>query len=145
MFDQSRGDRQTLPVIEADAMAWQQSYQVKQSVDCSGNWTVKKFWRVVGSEILVGAVLGILFGVALGAMGFFRFRGNSVADPFLLAVAVGSASAVAMVLAATVAAAIPMLFARLHIDPAVATGPFVTTAVDIIGVIVYFNIVTAIV
>ena len=106
---------------------------------------VKKFWRVVGSEILVGAVLGILFGVALGAMGFFRFRGDSIADPFLLAVAVGSASAVAMVLAATVAAAIPMLFARLHIDPAVATGPFVTTAVDIIGVIVYFNIVTAIV
>ena len=78
-------------------------------------------------------------------MGFFRFRGDSQADPFLLAAAVGSASAVAMVLAATVAAAIPMLFARLHIDPAVATGPFVTTAVDIIGVVVYFNIVTAIV
>ena len=74
-----------------------------------------------------------------------RFRGDSLADPFLLAVAVGSASAIAMVLAATVAAAIPMLFARFHIDPAVATGPFVTTAVDIIGVTVYFNIVTAIV
>ena len=106
---------------------------------------VKKFWRVVGSEILVGAVLGVLFGLALGAIGFYRFRGDSLANPFLLAVAVGSASAIAMVLAATVAAAIPMLFARFHIDPAVATGPFVTTAVDIIGVTVYFNIVTAIV
>jgi magnesium transporter len=35
-----------------------------------------------------------------------------------------------------------MLFARLNIDPAVATGPFVTTAIDIISVFFYFQIAT---
>ena len=39
-----------------------------------------------------------------------------------------------------VGAATPLLFARLHIDPAVATGPFVTTTIDVLGVLVYFNL-----
>ena len=45
-----------------------------------------------------------------------------------------------MTMAALVGAVTPLIFARLHIDPAVATGPFVTTSMDIIGVVVYFNI-----
>jgi magnesium transporter len=36
----------------------------------------------------------------------------------------------------------PMLFARINIDPAVATGPFVTTAIDIISVFFYLQIAT---
>ena len=37
---------------------------------------------------------------------------------------------------------VPMLFERINVDPAVATGPFVTTAVDIISVYFYFKIAT---
>ena len=41
-------------------------------------------------------------------------------------------------LAATVGTIIPMFFRRIRIDPAVATGPFVTTTIDVIGIFTYF-------
>ncbi len=106
---------------------------------------VKQFWRVVGGEILVAMMLGAIYGAALGAMGFVQFYSDAQANALWMAMAVGAASALAMVMAALVATVMPMLFARLHIDPAVATGPFVTTAIDILGVLVYFNLVTLIV
>lgn len=42
------------------------------------------------------------------------------------------------IIAATVGTLIPMLFRRIRIDPAVATGPFVTTAIDVLGIFTYF-------
>jgi len=54
---------------------------------------------------------------------------------------VGAASAIAMVIAAAMGSTMPLLLARLRIDPAVATGPFVTTAIDVLGVLIYFNII----
>jgi magnesium transporter len=47
-----------------------------------------------------------------------------------------------MTLAALSGSMVPMIFARINIDPAVATGPFVTTAIDIISVSIYFIIAT---
>ena len=44
--------------------------------------------------------------------------------------------------AALVGSLVPMLFERANIDPAVATGPFVTTSVDIVSVYCYFMIAT---
>ena len=43
-----------------------------------------------------------------------------------------------MMITATVGTIIPMFFKRVNIDPAVATGPFVTTAIDVIGIFTYF-------
>ena len=60
----------------------------------------------------------------------------------LLAVSVGLAVVSSMALAAVVGSFVPMAFARVNIDPAVATGPFVTTAMDIISVFFYFMIAT---
>jgi magnesium transporter len=48
-----------------------------------------------------------------------------------------------MTVAALMGSLVPLLLARAHIDPAVATGPFVTTSVDIISVFCYFVIATA--
>ena len=44
-----------------------------------------------------------------------------------------------MASSALVGAVTPLIFDRLKIDPAVATGPIVTTSVDIIGILVYFG------
>ena len=43
-----------------------------------------------------------------------------------------------MVIAATVGTLIPMFFKPIRIDPAVATGAFVTTAIDVVGIFAYF-------
>ncbi len=101
---------------------------------------VKKFWRVTLREVAVGILLGVLYGAALGAMGFFQIDGTVGMNALMMALVVGISAAFAMTIAALVGAATPLLFARLHIDPAVATGPFVTTTIDVIGVLVYFNL-----
>ena len=58
------------------------------------------------------------------------------------AVAVCMAVIRSMSVAALVGSLVPMRFARINIDPAVATVPFVATAVDIISVFFYFTIAT---
>jgi magnesium transporter len=63
-------------------------------------------------------------------------------NTLLLALAVCLAVVCSMSVAALVGSCVPMLLARANIDPAVATGPFVTTAIDIISVYFYFTIAT---
>ena len=55
-------------------------------------------------------------------------------------VVVGLSISVSMILAATIGSLVPLILNRFDIDPAVATGPFVTTAIDVIGVAFYFII-----
>jgi magnesium transporter len=101
---------------------------------------ISNAWKVIGNEILVGLMLGLVYGAILGAFGLMQFHGAPI--PALnLAIAIGSATACAMILAAMVASSIPLMFAKINIDPAVATGPFVTTAIDILGVFIYFTVV----
>jgi len=103
---------------------------------------VKQFWRVLGREVSCGVLLGVIYGAALGGWGVVKLGGGDPGETALiLAALVGAASAISMVIAAAVGSTIPLLLARLRIDPAVATGPFVTTAIDILGVLVYFHIV----
>jgi magnesium transporter len=96
----------------------------------------------MGKEVLVGLLLGTFYGAILGGVGYLQFYGYNEGNPMLFAFSVGIAAAGAMVFAASVATLVPMVFARVNIDPAVATGPFVTTSIDIIGVTIYFNLVT---
>jgi magnesium transporter len=86
-------------------------------------------------------LLGILYGIILGGVGWLRFvkQGHFVMEVAPIALALGVAMAMAMMVAATIAAALPLFFAKVGVDPAVATGPFVTTSIDIVGVLIYFN------
>jgi magnesium transporter len=92
---------------------------------------------VVSKEIAVGLILGITYGVLIGTVAQLRYPG------VMLAVSVGLAVVCSMTLATLVGSMVPMLFARMGVDPAVATGPFVTTSIDIIAVALYFLIVTS--
>lgn len=89
----------------------------------------------VGREARVGVLLGLTYGVLLGAYGYLRFD-----DDGLVGGAVGASICVAMSLASVLGAGIPVGLSRLRVDPAVATGPVVTTLVDVLGIIVYFTI-----
>jgi magnesium transporter len=100
---------------------------------------VKQFWGVAWREGLTGILLGLLYGAALGALGFVQLQGDPGINAIIVGVVVGSAAALSMTVAALVGALMPLLFGKLHIDPAVATGPFVTTAIDILGILVYLN------
>ena len=101
-----------------------------------GEVSIKDTWRVLWREFSTGALLGTTYGVLLGGFTslFPQFREYAWKLPLVVALAIF----VNMMIAATVGTIIPMFFKRVNIDPAVATGPFVTTAIDVIGIFTYF-------
>ncbi len=92
--------------------------------------------KVMWKEVRVGIILGALYGLLLGAFAKFRFID---ADP-MLGVVVGLSIGCSMLIAVAVGTFIPMFLRKVDIDPAIATGPFVTTSIDILGVLFYFVI-----
>ena len=101
-----------------------------------GEVDIKDTWRVLWREFSTGALLGTAYGVLLGGFAslFPQFREHAWKLPLVVALAIF----VNMIIAATVGTVIPMFFKRVRIDPAVATGPFVTTAIDVAGIFIYF-------
>ena len=89
---------------------------------------------LVLKELRVGLLLGSFYGVILALYGYLMH------DSLALGEVVGLTILVNMTGAALLAVLLPMIFERLKVDPAVATGPFVTTAIDIFGVLNYFVI-----
>ena len=92
--------------------------------------------KLIFKEIKVGLILGSLYGILLGV--FAKFIFTSAQDN--LGFVVGLSICASMVVAATVGTIIPLILRKLDIDPAIATGPFVTTSIDILGVLFYFLI-----
>tara|TARA_B000000557_G_scaffold191749_1_gene157338 strand:- start:621 stop:1991 length:1371 start_codon:yes stop_codon:yes gene_type:complete len=92
--------------------------------------------KVLLKELRVGVILGILYGFLLGLFANFKFMN---ADP-LLGVVVGLSICCSMLIAVAFGTIIPLILRKIDIDPAVATGPFVTTTIDILGVFLYFII-----
>ncbi len=102
----------------------------------TGRLQLRDIWSVVSKELAIGLILGLVYGIIIGTAAQFRYSRAA------LAVSVGIALICSMSIAALVGSLVPMAFARVNIDPAVASGPFVTTAIDIISVFFYFQIAT---
>ena len=100
----------------------------------TGRITIRDIGGVVGKEVSIGLILGIFYGILVGIVALATY------NMWALGVVVGVALLSSMLVAAIVGSFVPMLFARMNIDPAVATGPFVTTSIDIISVFAYFKI-----
>lgn len=103
----------------------------------TGRLNVRDIWGVVVKELCIGLILGVVYGLLIAAVAQFSY------NTLMLAVSVGLALMSSMAIAALVGSFVPMVMARLNIDPAVSTGPFVTTAIDIISVFFYFVLATA--
>ena len=102
----------------------------------TGRLNVRDFWKVVSKEFLIGLILGVFYACLIGAVAQFQYTVK------MLALTVGLAVIVSMTVSALVGSGVPLLLARINIDPAVATGPFVTTSIDIISVYCYFILAT---
>lgn len=91
----------------------------------------RRFLYALLREGRVGLSLGLIYGLLLGAVAFV-WQGTP-----MLGLVVGSALFASMTVAAVLGGLLPLAFARIGIDPAVASGPFLTTAIDIIGLVMY--------
>lgn len=90
--------------------------------------------QVVGREALAGLMLGSILGAIATPWGYW-LQGD-----WLVALSVGASLVAISVLASVAGSALPFLFRSLGFDPALMSAPFITTAVDVLGVLLYFNI-----
>ena len=104
----------------------------------TGRIHLQDFSKVIFKEISVGLILGIVYGLFIGVIAKIMFSTEPIAYP--LAMSVGCAIITSMSIAALMGSTVPLILHRLNIDPAVATGPFVTTSIDIVSAFCYFSI-----
>lgn len=90
--------------------------------------------QVIGREAMAGGLLGTILG-SVATLWAYLLR-----DDLSVAVAVGTSLVVIAILASVAGSALPFLFRSLGLDPALMSAPFITTAVDVLGVLIYFNI-----
>jgi magnesium transporter len=93
-------------------------------------------WRIVRREVLVGIINGLAFGLIIGLVAAAWF---DVRD---LGVVIGLALLSVLTVAALGGILIPLTLNRLGVDPAVSSGPFVTTTTDIVGFLSFLGIAT---
>lgn len=99
------------------------------------------------SLVLKEMKLGFLNGLFLGTMAFIFVglyitfvKGNAASYAFLMSGCVGSALLLAMVISSLVGTLIPMFFHKIKVDPAVASGPLITTVNDLVAVVTYYGL-----
>jgi len=100
----------------------------------TGRINIRHLWQVVSKELMIGLILGGVYGLILATLAQIHY------DAGVVAISVGAGVASSMAIAALVGSLLPMIFARFDVDPAVATGPFVTTSIDILSVFFYFQL-----
>ncbi len=137
-----------IPVVMAMAgnAGIQSSAIIVQGLASGEVWSANMFRRL-GKEVLVAIVNGLALAmmmlvVVLLLFGWVATVWSSVVmpvpEPMRLAVTAGLSLFAVIVLAAVIGVATPLMLDRIGVDPALATGPFITTSNDIIGLIVFF-------
>jgi magnesium transporter len=92
-------------------------------------------WREVVKQIKVALWLGLACGAILSVIGFFWGDTN----PGLLGAVVGLSMFLAVTFSTLIGVLIPLTFHQLKIDPAIASGPLITTLNDVLGIALYLT------
>jgi len=122
-----------MPLIGAMAgnVGIQSSAIIVQGV-ASNSLGLESTFRKLIKELLVGLMNGLILAGLLLTYNFF------FSDSLALTFTVSSALFVVILFAALFGTLIPLLLHKLRLDPALATGPFITTSNDIMGLMIYF-------
>jgi magnesium transporter len=101
----------------------------------------RRILKIITHEIIAGATMGIICGTTIGLWARFIIskEGTSAVAPAYLALTVGIALFCAMAFAAVFGAIVPVLLNRAKVDPAVASGPFVSASNDIFALLIYYG------
>ncbi len=103
----------------------------------TGRINVNQAGQFIFKQLGVGLMLGGIFGILLGLLAW-GFYGTST-----LGAVVALAIMSSMFISTLLGTFVPITLSRLDVDPAVATGPFVTTTTDVLGVLIYFMLAKA--
>lgn len=100
----------------------------------TGQLATRDWLRVLGKELAVGLLLGVTLGLVVYLRGYFWRGGPEVG------LVIGLTMVALVVWANLIGTVLPLLLSRLRMDPAVVSSPFITTAADVTGLLIYFNI-----
>lgn len=99
--------------------------------------------RLVVKEMKVGFSNGLLLGMlALLCLGVYIkvFKGYTIYQAFMVSGCVGISLLVAMIISSLVGTMVPLFFHKIKVDPAVASGPLITTVNDLVAVVTYYGL-----
>ena len=91
-------------------------------------------WRIIRREVMVGLLNGLVFAVIIGIVGIIWFGSP------MLGVVLGLAMIVNLLVAGLAGICIPIVLTKLKIDPALASGAFVTTVTDVVGFFAFLGL-----
>ena len=137
-----------IPVVMAMAgnAGIQSSAIIVQGLASGEVWSVNMLRRM-GKEVYVAIANGLALAAVMivAVLVVFDWMASmwpsfiiQAPDPLRLATTAGLSLFVVVILAAVIGATIPLMLDRIGVDPALATGPFITTSNDIIGLLVFF-------
>ena len=120
-----------------------QSLAVTIRVLMDENLTTGQKVHLVFKEARVGLSNGLILGmmsiILIGCYIYF-FKSGTLQFAFAVSGCIGVALILAMLISSLVGTLIPMFFHKIHIDPAVASGPLITTVNDLVAVVTYYGL-----
>lgn len=103
----------------------------------TGDLEKESKWSIILREAGTGLITGAVCGILVAFVVYF-WKGE-----LFLGILVGISIFITLIIATLAGSLVPLLMHKLKIDPAVASGPFITTINDIISILIYFGIATA--
>ncbi|MCR5804354.1 MAG: magnesium transporter [Clostridia bacterium] len=131
-------------ILDMAGNAGTQSLAVTIRVLMDETLTARQKIGLAFKEMCVGLCNGLFLGSAallvIGA--YLKFiKSDTLSHSLLIAVCVGGALVLSMIISSLLGTLIPMFFHKIKIDPAVASGPLITTVNDLVAVVAYYGLV----
>jgi len=124
-----------MPIVASmGGNAGTQSLTVAVRAIATKDLTGSNVWRVIRREVLVGLVNGVVFAVVMGVIGAIWFGMP------MLGVVVAIAMVINLVIAGLAGTGIPVVLEKMGVDPALASGAFVTTVTDVVGFFAFLGL-----
>ena len=124
-----------MPIVASmGGNAGTQSLTVAVRAIATKDLTGSNVWRVIRREVLVGLINGVVFAVVMGIIGVVWFGSPA------LGYVIAAAMVVNMIVAGLAGTVIPVILERIGIDPALASGAFVTTVTDVVGFFAFLGL-----
>lgn len=120
-----------------------QSLAVTIRVLMDENLSMKEKMGLMWKETRIGFFNGVLLGIlgfAVIGLYIWLIKGKPVLFAFAVSACIGLALVVAMVISGFNGAMIPIIFKKLKMDPAIVSGPLISTINDLVGVVVYYGL-----
>ena len=98
--------------------------------------------HLVGKEMKIGFFNGVILGaISFGLIGLYimLFKGRSFGFSYAVSGCIGVSLLLAMILSSASGTLIPLFFKKIKVDPAVASGPLITTINDLVAVVTYYG------